>query len=75
MTMEKELIAKTKQEMTKAVEFFSKELGKIRTSHASPAMVEDVMVQIFQGKMTLKQLASISNQAPRELVSQPWGRS
>lgn len=73
--MEKELIAKTKQEMTKAVEFFSKELGKIRTSHASPAMVEDVIVQIFTGKMTLKQLASVSSQGPRQLVIQPWDHS
>ncbi len=61
--------------MTKAVDFFSKELLKIRTSHASPAMVEDISVTAFSQKMTVKQLASISCPQPRQIIIQPWDRS
>ncbi len=73
--MEKELLAKARQEMIKAVDFFSKELSKIRTSHASPAMVEDILVTAFSQKMTVKQLASISCPQPRQIIIQPWDRS
>ena len=73
--MEKELILKARHEIEKAMEFFVKELAKVRTAQASPAMVEDVQVQIFQQHMPLKQLASISCPEPRSLVIQPWDRS
>ncbi|MBI2452970.1 MAG: ribosome recycling factor [Parcubacteria group bacterium] len=73
--MEKELLEKTRQEMAKAVDFFSKELLKIRTSHVSPAMVEDIQVTAFSQKMAVKQLASISCPQPRLLIIQPWDRS
>ncbi|MBI4122743.1 MAG: ribosome recycling factor [Parcubacteria group bacterium] len=73
--MEKELLVKTRQDMGKALDFFVKELSKVRTSHASPAMVEDIQVTAFSQKMVLKQLASISCPEPRSLLIQPWDRS
>ncbi|MDO8655052.1 MAG: ribosome recycling factor [bacterium] len=73
--MEKELFLKARHEMQKALDFFAQELSKVRTSHASPAMVEDVQVTAFGQKMLLKQLASISSPEPRLLLIQPWDRS
>jgi ribosome recycling factor len=48
------------------------ELAKIRTSRASPALVEDIEVNAFGSKFTLKQLGAISTPATNQIVIQPW---
>lgn len=71
----KEYIDKTKPEFDKAFKFFEGELAKIRTSRASPAMIEDIEVSCFGQKFPLKQLGSISAPATNQLVVQPWDNS
>lgn len=71
----KEYIDKTKPEFEKAFKFFEGELAKIRTSRASPAMIEDIEVSCFGQKFPLKQLGSISAPATNQLVVQPWDNS
>ncbi|MBI1971277.1 MAG: ribosome recycling factor [Candidatus Wildermuthbacteria bacterium] len=66
---------KIKPEIQRAIDFFQKELLKIRTGQASPSLVEDVLVEAFNQKMTLKQLGSISCPDRRQIVIQPWDRS
>lgn len=73
--MYKEIIEKIKPELDKAVDFFGKELAKIRTGQASPALVEDVQVNISGQLMPLKQLAGISCPERRLIVVQPWDKS
>ena len=73
--MYKEIIEKIKPELDKALEFFSKELSKIRTGQASPALVEDVSIDAFDQKMSLKQLAAITCPDRRQIVIQPWDTS
>ena len=73
--MYQEIILKIKPEMNKVVEFFLKEMAKIRTGSASPALIEDVQVDISGQKMLLKQIAAISSPERRQLVIQPWDRS
>jgi ribosome recycling factor len=70
-----EIIQKIKPECEKAVVFLSTELGKIRTGRASPALVEDVVVDCFGQKFPLKQLAAISIPEPRQIMIQPWDPS
>ncbi len=55
--------------------FFQGELTKIRTGQASPALVEDVQVNLFGQKMPLKQLAGISCPERRQILIQPWDKS
>lgn len=73
--MYKEVINKIKPEFEKAVSFFDKELAKIRAGRASVSMVEDVIVECFEQKFPLKQLAAISCSEARTIVIHPWDKS
>jgi ribosome recycling factor len=68
----KDFINNAKPEFEKAFRFFEGELAKIRTSRASPALVEDIEVNAFGQKFPLKQLGSISTPANSQIVIQPW---
>ena len=71
----KEFIDKAKTEFEKAFKFLEGELAKIRTSRASPALVEDIEVSAFGQKFPLKQLGAISSPQTNQLVIQPWDTS
>lgn len=71
----KELIQNIKPELDKVVSFYDRELAKIRTGRANPSLVEDVIVECFNQKFPLKQLAAISVPEPRQIIIQPWDRS
>jgi len=73
--MYQEIMQKVKPEMDKALSFFQGELTKLRTGQASPALVEDVMVNVFGQKMPIKQLAGISTPDRRQILIQPWDKS
>jgi len=73
--MHKEIIEKIKPELEKTIDFFSKELAKIRAGQASPTLVEDVIVDAFDQKMALKQLAAITCPDRRQIIIQPWDTS
>ncbi|MCX6721753.1 MAG: ribosome recycling factor [Candidatus Staskawiczbacteria bacterium] len=68
----KELIDKAKPEFEKSFKFLEGELAKIRTSRASPALVEDIEVNAFGSKFSLKQLGAISTPSNNQIVIQPW---
>ncbi len=68
----KEFIDKVKPEFEKSFSFLGKEIDKIRTSRATPSLVEDLQVTCFGSNFTLNQLASISCPEPNQIVVQPW---
>ena len=72
MSTYKEFIDKAKPEFEKAFKFLEGEIQKIRTSRASPALVEDIEVNAFGSKFALKQLGSISTPSTNQIVIQPW---
>ena len=61
--------------MEKAVEFMQHEFSAIRTGKASPALVENLDVEAYDGLMKMKQLALISAPEPSMLVIQPFDAS
>ena len=71
----KEFIDKAKPELEKSFKFLEGELAKIRTSRASPALVEDIEVTAFGQKFPLKQLGAISTPQTNQIVIQPWDAS
>jgi ribosome recycling factor len=73
--MYQKIINKVKPEMDKTIGFFDRELMKIRTSRANPSLIEDVIVDCFGQRFSLKQLATISISGPREISIQPWDNS
>ena len=70
----KKIIEKNKPEFEKALEFFKTEISAIRTGKATPALVEDLIVEVYDGKFRMQELATITAPEPRVLVIQPWDR-
>lgn len=71
----KEIINKIKPELDKVINFLERELSKVHTGRATPALVEDVLVECFAQKFPLKQLAAISIPEPKQILIQPWDKS
>lgn len=71
----KEIIKKLQPEFDKAMQYLERELAKIHTGRASASIVEDLVVDCFEQKFPLKQLAMISIPEPRQIVIQPWDKS
>ncbi len=74
MVSEQEVMADTSVRMQKSVDAFAGELLTIRTGRASPALVENLMVEYYGTPTPLNQLASISVPEARMLVIQPWDK-
>ncbi len=55
--------------------FLAGELAKVRSGRATPALVEDVLVDYYGAKTALKGLASISTPDARTLVIEPWDKN
>ena len=71
----KEFVDAARPEFDKAFKFLESELAKIRTSRATPALVEDIEVTAFNQKFSLKQLAAISCPQSNQIAIQPWDQS
>lgn len=70
----KELFTKHKADFDRMVDFYKSDIASIRTGRATPALVEDVAVDAYGQKMTIKELASINTPEPRTIVIQPWDK-
>ena len=73
--MYKKLLDDLKPELEKTVQFLKSELVKIKTSRATPAMVEDIEIDCYNQKFPVKQLASINVPQPRLITIQPWDKA
>lgn len=73
--MYQEIINNIKPELEKVIGFLTNELSKLRTSRATPSLVEDVVVDCFGQKFPLKQLAAISTPEMKQILIQPWDKS
>ncbi len=71
----KEFINSAKPELEKSFKFLEGEVAKIRTSRASPTLVEDIEVSAFGSKFPLKQLGAISTPQINQIAIQPWDTS
>ncbi len=69
------LTKKANEEMDKAIKFFEKELLTLRTGKASASLVDGVLVEVYDQKMKLRELASISTPDARMIVIHPWDKS
>ena len=65
-----EIIFEAEAAMEKAVDYMQHEFSGVRTGKASPALVENVEVEVYGSVMRLKQLAVITAPEPRLLVIQ-----
>ena len=71
----RKIIEKVRPEMEKAVKNFEEELKTLRSSRASPELVENLQVECFGQKFLLRQLGQISIPEPRQILISPWDPS
>lgn len=70
-----ELMDYTEEHMMKAVEVMQADFATIRTGKASPALVENMVIDYYGTPTRLKELAGITTPEARLLVIQPWDPS
>lgn len=63
------------QKLTLSLEFFAGELTKIRTGRASTALVENLELDAYGGRMKIKEVGSIAVPEPQTIVISPWDKS
>lgn len=73
--MPDEILLELEEKMEEVIEGFKKEINKIRTGRANPALVEDIKVEYYGVLTPLKQISSISVQEGTQLYIKPYDRN
>lgn len=69
------VLDQAKDMMEHSSEHLLKELNKLRTGKATPAMLDGIMVDYYGASTPLKQVANIVTLDSRSLSIQPWDKS
>lgn len=67
----------TRQRMQTALDAVRQDAGTIRTGRATPALVENVIIDAYGGQQKLRvmELATITAPDPQSIVISPWDKS
>jgi ribosome recycling factor len=67
-----DILLEAEEKMIKSEQVVEHEFGGVRTGKASPALVENILVEVYGSQMRIRELAGITTPEPRMLVIQPW---
>ena len=67
-----DILLEAEEKMLKSEEVVQHEFAGVRTGKASPALVENIMVEAYGGQMRIRELAGITTPEPRMILIQPW---
>jgi ribosome recycling factor len=67
-----EILLEAEDKMIKSEEVVVRDFAGVRTSKASPALVENIQAEVYGSMMRIRELANITTPEPRMLVIQPW---
>src|ERR1044071_10237282 len=70
-----EILLEAEEKMMKTEEVVVHEFAGVRTGKASPALVENILVEVYGSQMRIRELAGITTPEPRMLMIQPWDAS
>lgn len=70
-----QFIESKQDDFNKAIDFFKKEIGSLRTGRANPNMLEGVQVEAYGAKTPLNGVASISVPDGQSIVIAPWDKN
>jgi len=73
--MRNKIYKETEQKMKGVVDFFTKEIAKLRAGRASISLLEGIVVECYGSKMPINQVATITIPQPQLLVIQPWDKN
>ena len=69
------MLSEFKEQMQNTIEHLKKEVATLRTGRATPAIVEDVVIEAYGMRQPLKALASISVLDAKTIQVEPWDKS
>jgi ribosome recycling factor len=69
------MIEEITKKMQDAIGHLKSELAQIRTGRATPTLVSDILVDAYNSKMMVKELAQITAPEPTVLLISPWDKS
>lgn len=67
-----DIILEAEEKMEKTEQVVHHEFSSVRTGKASPALVENVMVEVYGSHMRIRELAGITTPESRMIMIQPW---
>lgn len=67
-----DILLEAEEKMMKTEEIVQHEFAGVRTGKASPALVENIQVEVYGAHMRIRELAGITTPEPRLIVIQPW---
>jgi ribosome recycling factor len=67
-----DILLEAEDKMIKTEQVVVNEFAGVRTGKASAALVENIMVEVYDSQMRIRELAGITTPEPRLLVIQPW---
>src|SRR5881275_3151180 len=71
MTLD-DFLLEAEDKMSKTEHVVINEFAGVRTGKASPALVENILVEVYGSHMRIRELAGITTPEPRALAIQPW---
>jgi len=67
-----DFLLEAEDKMIKTEHVVVNEFAGVRTGKASPALVENILVEVYGSQMRIRELAGITTPEPRTLAIQPW---
>jgi ribosome recycling factor len=67
-----DILLEAEDKMIKTEHVVQNEFSGVRTGKASPALVENIQVEVYGSHMRIRELAGITTPEPRTLAIQPW---
>src|SRR5467141_1782481 len=67
-----DFLLEAEEKMSKTEHVVVNEFAGVRTGKASPALVENILVEVYGAQMRIRELAGITTPEPRTLTIQPW---
>lgn len=69
------MLDEVRKKMQVAIGHLKGELAQIRTGRATPSLISDILVDAYNSKMMVKELAQITAPEPTILLVSPWDKS
>jgi len=64
-----------RDKMAKALQVLAEDLSTLRTGQASPALIEKIIIEAYEGKFPLVELATIMTSGPNQLLVTPFDQT
>ncbi|MFH1601586.1 MAG: ribosome recycling factor [Candidatus Shapirobacteria bacterium] len=66
-----------RKEMEQVIDLYKQDTAVLRTGRATPALIEDIIINVYNGeqRLSLKEVGTITAPDPRSLVLQAWDKS